>query len=171
MVPLCSMKTACLLSIWSTTVCLLNTLAISTSSILPFKIGLMLSILSCSIFLVSSLILTYQSSWLGPTLPQCSKYDGPLPERTFCGRYIPYLIESGKFSLSCSISVAVCSTVDNLQSLMPIWILGKGVDQQAQMCLDTLQRHRIRYRKASLYRLPGTRTDHMVGSFQRISIE
>ena len=35
--------------------------------------------------------------------------------------------------------------VDNLHFLMPIWILGEGVDQPVHWCLDTLHRHSARY--------------------------
>ena len=46
--------------------------------------------------------------------------------------YITYLIDSVKYFCTGSIPVPVCSTVDNLNSLMPIWKLVEGVDQPVQ---------------------------------------
>ena len=86
---------------------------------------------------------TYQSTWLGLTLPPCLTYDGPLPQLSCHGPYFAYLMIMGKFSPACSIPVPVCSTVDNLNSLRPIWILGEGVDQPVHQCLDSLHRHYI----------------------------
>ena len=87
---------------------------------------------------------TYQSASLGLTLLPCSSYDRPLPQLPFCGSYLASLTDSGNFSPTHSIPVPVCSTVDNLHSLTPTWLLGEGVDQPVHWCLDTLHRHRLR---------------------------
>ena len=88
---------------------------------------------------------TYQSARLGPTLPPRSWYDGPFSQLSCRGPYFAYSTDSQKKFSRRSIPVPVCSTVDNLHSLSPIWILGEGVDQPVHWCLDTLHRHRIRY--------------------------
>ena len=39
---------------------------------------------------------TYQSAWLGLTLPPCSSYDGPLSQLSCRGAYFAYLTDSPK---------------------------------------------------------------------------
>ena len=69
---------------------------------------------------------------------------GPKP-KIFFVTYFAYIIDSRKNFSGRSIPAPICSTVDNLHSLKPIWILGEGVDQPVHWCLDTLHRHCTRY--------------------------
>ena len=75
----------------------------------------------------------------------CSSYFGPLSQCALCGHYCIYLATSGKFPPTCSIPLCVCSGVDILHSLMPMWILREGFNHPVHWCLDTLHWHSMRY--------------------------